>query len=129
MTDPMPLCAADGDLYCDTCDVLVGLPGLRVISAARNGGWLTVKVESPRSVMGCPDCGVIAASHGRRTLLTRRVCWWAIAQLRAENASVLGLARQLGTTWATLWRAIKPLLTAMADDPDPLRGRDHVGRG
>ena len=47
-----------------------------------------------------------------------RACWWAINQLRFEHASVLGLARQLGTTWRTLWRSIEPLLQAMADDPD-----------
>lgn len=162
MTDPMPFRAGCAG-YCDNCDVVVGLPGLHVTSAIRNNDQLVVILESAPSVMGCPDCGVIAASHGRRTvrlvdipcfgrpvemiwrkrtwlcrepacprgsftehddqiagrraLLTRRACWWAIAQLRAENASVLGLARQLGTTWRTLWRAIKPLLTAMADDP------------
>jgi transposase len=37
--------------------------------------------------------------------------------MRRENASVAGLARQLGTTWRTVWRALKPLLQAMADDP------------
>lgn len=35
-----------------------------------------------------------------RALLTARACWWAIRQLRREHASVLGLARQLGTSWA-----------------------------
>ena len=54
---------------------------------------------------------------GRRALLTRRTCWWAINQLRREGASVAGLARQLGTTWRTVWSSIKPLLEAMAADP------------
>ena len=173
MTDPMPLRAAFADGYCNNCDVLVGLPGLRVTSAARNGDRLAVILESPPSVRGCPDCGVVAASHGRRmvrlvdvpcfgrpvaltwrkrtwvclepacprgsfteqddqiaarrALLTSRACWWAIAQLRAENASVLGLARQLGTTWRTLWRAIKPLLTLMAEDPTRFDGVTILG--
>lgn len=52
-----------------------------------------------------------------RGLLTMRACWWAVKQLRFEHASVLGLARQLGTTWRTVWRSILPLLQAMADDP------------
>jgi len=30
---------------------------------------------------------------------------------------VAGIARQLGTTWRTVWRSIKPLLEAMAADP------------
>ncbi len=46
-----------------------------------------------------------------------RACWWAINQLRREHASVAGLARQLGTTWRTVWRSTKPLLEAMAADP------------
>ncbi|MGB3763167.1 MAG: ISL3 family transposase [Ornithinimicrobium sp.] len=54
---------------------------------------------------------------GPRALLTVRACWWVIGQLRREGASVAGLARQLGTTWRTVWRSIKPLLEAMAEDP------------
>jgi transposase len=51
-----------------------------------------------------------------RALLTSRACWWAIGQLRREHASVAGIARQLGTTWRTVWRSIQPLLEAMASD-------------
>ncbi len=54
---------------------------------------------------------------GPRSLLSVRACWRAINQLRREHASVAGLARQLGTTWRTVWRSIKPLLEAMAADP------------
>ncbi|OUM45704.1 ISL3 family transposase [Arthrobacter agilis] len=54
---------------------------------------------------------------GPRALLTTRACWWAIRQLRREHASVAGLARQLGTTWRTIWRSIRPLLEVMAADP------------
>ena len=125
--------------------------------------WLVVTVESARAEQGCRSCGVIAGSHGRRTvrlvdapsfgrtvrivwrkrtweceeascevgvfteqhdqvarpkaLLSTRACWWAVKQLRFEHASVLGLARQLGTTWPTLWRSIKPLLQQMTADP------------
>ncbi len=55
---------------------------------------------------------------GPRALLTVRACWWAIGQLRREHASVQGLARQLGTTWRTVWRSVEPLLAAMAADDD-----------
>lgn len=151
------------DTYCDRCDLLVGLPGLRVIKVHSEKPRLVVTVESPRAEQGCRSCGVIATSHGRRTvrlvdapcfgrpvrivwrkrtwtceetscsggvfteqldevarrrgLLTTRACWWAIKQLRFEHASVLGLARQLGTSWRTVWRSIEPLLEAMAADP------------
>ncbi len=30
---------------------------------------------------------------------------------------MLGLARQLGTTWRTVWRSIEPLLKVLAADP------------
>ena len=149
--------------YCERCDLLVGLPGLRVVEVVADRDWLTVTVESPPAEQGCRACGVITASHGRRivrlvdapsfgrpvrilwrkrtwaceepacpagvfteqlgeiarprALLTTRACWWAIHQLRVEHASVLGLARQLGTTWRTVWCSIVPLLGAMAADP------------
>jgi len=51
-----------------------------------------------------------------RALLTTRACWWAIGQIRREHASVAGVARQLGTSWRTVWGSIQPLLQAMADD-------------
>ena len=57
----------------------------------------------------------------------RRSCWWAIGQLRVEHASVHGLARQLGTTWRTVWRSIKPLLEQMADDPSRFDGVISLG--
>jgi transposase len=36
-----------------------------------------------------------------RGLLTRRATAWAIGQMRSQNASVQGLARQLGCSWKT----------------------------
>ena len=166
-------CCARGETYCDRCDVLVGLPGLHVIKVVEDGPGLVVTVESPPVEGGCRVCGVIAASHGRRTvdlvdapcfgrpvrvvwrkrtwrcrepactemsfteqderiarprgLLTSRAVWWAVGQLRGEHASVYGLARQLGTTWRTVWRAIRPLLQAMADDPARFDGVDILG--
>ncbi|HVX54863.1 MAG TPA: ISL3 family transposase [Nocardioides sp.] len=62
-----------------------------------------------------------------RALLTRRACWWAIAQLRREHASVAGLARQLGTAWRTVWTSIKPLLDALAADEARFEGVKSLG--
>ena len=60
-------CHHDG--YCINCDLLVGLDGLHVVGVERDdGGGLRVTVESARTVMGCPACGVVASSHGRRTV-------------------------------------------------------------
>lgn len=123
--------------------------------------------------MGCPTCGVIAGSHGRRdvvlvdapcfdrpvrliwrkrtwrcvepscptkvfteqdeqvarprALLTTRACWWAINQIRREHTSISGIARQLGTTWNTVWSSIRPLLQEMADDNSRFAGVKRLG--
>src|SRR5699024_5899878 len=67
-----------------------------------------------RCVEAACDGGAFTEQEERlarpRALLTQRACWWSIGQLRAEHASVAGLARQLGTSWRTLWASIKPLL-------------------
>lgn len=41
----------------------------------------------------------------------------AIGQLRREWATTQGLARQLGTTWNTLWSQFRPLQARAANDP------------
>jgi len=161
--------------YCSRCDLLVGLGELHVIAVEfdHDIGLLTVRVESPRTPMGCPTCAVIAASHGRRdvvlvdapcfdrpvrliwrkrtwrcvepscptkvfteqdeqvarprALLTTRACWWAINQIRREHTSISGIARQLGTTWNTVWSSIRPLLQEMADDNSRFAGVKRLG--
>lgn len=65
-------CAArchHADEYCSNCDLLVGLAGLHVIGVERAGDdSLTITMESAPGVVGCPACGVVASSHGRRTV-------------------------------------------------------------
>jgi transposase len=163
-------------LYCDRCDLLVGLDGFHVIEVSEVPGRrsrLRVVVESLAAPMGCSGCGVVVSSHGRRdvvlvdvpsfgrpvqlvwrkrtwrcpesactrrsfteqdgalaaprALLTTRACWWAINQLRREHASIAGLARQLGTSWNTVWKSIKPRLEAMAADESRFEGVATLG--
>jgi transposase len=69
MGEPASCCRSDGG-YCDRCDLLLGLEGLRVVAVDRDngddgGGALTVTVESAPGVMGCRTCGVVARGHGR----------------------------------------------------------------
>jgi transposase len=52
--------------YCDSCDLLVGLDGFHVIEVAKTEAGLRVVVESPPTPLGCPTCGVIVHSRGRR---------------------------------------------------------------
>ena len=51
----------------------------------------------------------------------------AIRQLRFEGATISGLARQLGTTWNTVWSHIKPCLQAASDDPARFAGVRVLG--
>lgn len=78
----------------------------------------------------CPT-GVFTEQDERvarpRALLTTRACWWAINQIRREHAAVSGIARQLGTTWNTVWASIRPLLQAMADDESRFTGVSRLG--
>lgn len=64
-----------------------------------------------------------------RALLTARACWWAINQIRREHASIHGLARQLQTTWNTVWGSIRPLLQGMAEDETWFAGVTRLGCG
>ena len=62
-----------------------------------------------------------------RALPSVRGIRWAIRQLRFEGASILGLARQLGTTWNTVWSHVKPCLQAASDDPARFAGVQVLG--
>ena len=66
MTEPTG--CVRGATYCDRRDLLVGLPGLHVTKVVENGRGLTATVDSPPAETGCPVCGVITASRGRRTV-------------------------------------------------------------
>lgn len=45
-----------------------------------------------------------------------RAIRWAIGLLLYEGAMIHGLARQLGTTWNTVWSQVQPLLARVAND-------------
>ena len=62
-----------------------------------------------------------------RARLGARAIRWAIRQLRFEGATIAGLARQLGTTWNTVWSHIKPCLQAASDDPARFAGVRVLG--
>lgn len=62
-----------------------------------------------------------------RARLGTRAIHWAIGQLRFEGATIAGLARQLATTWNTVWSHIKPCLHAASDDPTRFAGVRVLG--
>jgi hypothetical protein len=70
MSEPTGCCRAESagasESYCHSCDLLVGLDGFHVIDVEAGEGRLTVMMESAPDPVGCPACGVLAVSHGRR---------------------------------------------------------------
>ncbi len=66
----------------------------------------------------------LVASRGS---ITARAVSWAIGQLRREHATIAGLARQLGTSWKTVWRAIEPELVRLAADEARFEGVTTLG--
>ena len=169
-----PICCCSVSLdRCDRCDLLVGLEGLHLMSAARTPGALVLDVESCNQLVGCPGCGVITQGRGRVVVdvidapwaeVPARIRWFkrrwicrehtcqiatfieqnhsmcaprarlgvrtircAIRQLRFEGATISGLARQLETTWNTVWSHIKPRLQATSDGPTRFAGVQVLG--
>ncbi|MBW3085038.1 hypothetical protein KEM60_01230 [Austwickia sp. TVS 96-490-7B] len=62
-----------------------------------------------------------------RALLTARAVSWAVPQLCRENASISGVARQLGLVWKSVCRAVRAWLGQLAADPGTFRWRGHAG--
>ena len=89
----------------------------------RKRTWRCAEPSCPTKVFTEQDQDVAAP----RALMTTRACWWAINQIRREHASISGIARQLGTTWNTVWSSIRPLLAAMADDESRFAGVTRLG--
>lgn len=69
-TRPDSVCPAGQYSYCHNCDLFAGLDGLHVIAVQRPSmtSLLKVVVESTPARVGCPDCGIIAHSAGRKTV-------------------------------------------------------------
>jgi transposase len=121
---------------CPACGVVAhahGRQGVELIDAPcftapvrlwwRKRRWVCPEASCPVTSFMEQDAAVAA----RRALLTARATRWAIGQMRRENASVQGLARQLGCTWKTLWRAVKPVLEAAAADEARFAGVTSLG--
>ena len=49
--------------------------------------------------------------------VTARAVTWAMAQMRRENASVRGSARQLRVAWRTVWSQVEAELERREQDP------------
>lgn len=107
---------------CSRCDVLLGLPEVCVEAVERDEMTMTVTVSTPWQLMGCPDCGVVAPSRGRRRRVLHdvphgdarvRLVWrqrlWRCPEAAcargtfAEQVPTLVAARGSITTRAVTW--------------------------
>ena len=129
----------------ESCNQLAGCPGCGVIVQG-HGRMVVEVIDAPWA--GIPTrirwhkrrwicrehaCQTVTfLEHDERVCAPRarlgaRAIRWAIRQLRFEGATIAGLARQLGTTWNTVWSHIKPCLQAASDDPARFAGVRVLG--
>ena len=128
-------------LNVESCNQLVGCPGCGVI-AQGHGRAVVEVIDAPwagvparirwfkRAETTCETVTFLEHSEkvcAPRARLGVRAIRWAIQQLRFEGATITGLARQLATTWNTVWSHIKPCLQAASDDPAHFAGVQVLG--
>lgn len=128
----------------ESCDRFAGCPGCgvaqghgRVVVEVIDVPWAGVPVRirwhKQRWICRETTCQIatfIEQNHSvcaPRARLGVRAIRWAIRQLRFEGATIAGLARQLATTWNTVWSHIKPCLQAASDDPARFAGVQVLG--
>ncbi|GEA81343.1 hypothetical protein CUD01_17870 [Cellulomonas uda] len=107
---------------CSRCDLLLGLDDVSVESVERGAVVMRVTVSAAWQLMGCPDCGVVAVSRGRRVRVLRDVphgdvrvqlVWrqrrWCCLEARcsrgtfAEQVPALAAPRAVLTRRAVTW--------------------------
>ena len=77
------MCGA-GACWCARADAIFDVPGLHVLDVEGDSDdRLIVTAESDQIQTGCPSCGVVAASHGRRPRMLRDVpCLGRVTMVR-----------------------------------------------
>ena len=120
---------------CPACGVVAEARGRRLRQLHDVPGQVPVTIRWRQRTWRCPDgacpVGLFVEQHPGlvrpRGSLTYRAVIWAISQLRHEHATIEGLSRQIGTTWKTLWRAVRPRLVELAEDESRLAGVSTLG--
>ncbi len=57
---------ADATAVPSPSSVLLGLEGFVVLAVAEAGGEIEMLIETDADLVGCPECGAVATTHGRR---------------------------------------------------------------
>ena len=125
----------------ELCNQLVGCPGCGVIDQG-HGRVVVEVIDTPwagvpawirwlkrRWICREHTCQIATFTEQNHSVRAprARLGVWAIRQLRFAGATISGLARQLGTTWNTVWSHIKPRLQATSDDPARIAGARVLG--
>ncbi|WP_425305851.1 ISL3 family transposase [Agromyces archimandritae] len=124
-----------GPAGCPSCGVIATGRGRRRRVLRDVPGADRVRLVWRQRVFRCEDtdCGrktfmeQLPSLVAPRGSITARAVVWAIGQLRREHATVQGLARQLDTSWKTLWRAVEPELEQLAADESRFDGVSTLG--
>ncbi|WP_447943599.1 ISL3 family transposase [Microbacterium aurum] len=121
-----------------------GCPGCGVVAVGRGRrrrvlhdvpGVTRVRIVWRQRIWRCDDQHCVRKTFveqipslvAYRGSITKRAVSWAVGQLRREHATIAGLARQLGTSWKTVWRAIEPELVKLAADESRFDGVTTLG--
>jgi transposase len=120
MAEPMSCCTLPGR-YCARTDALFNHDGVHVMDVGWHDDRLMLVVETHPDLAGCPSCGVIAASHGRRVRRLHDIpafgapveLAWRVRRYRCEEPACSGgvfteshdlaVARTKLTTRAAWW--------------------------
>ncbi len=119
-----------GPAGCPSCGVVAVGRGRRRRVLHDVPGATRVRIVWRQKMWRCvdDDCGggtfveQVPGLVAPRGSITTRAIAWAIGQLRREHATIAGLARQLGTSWKTVWRAVEPELVRRAADETRFEG-------
>ena len=116
---------------CPCCGVIAQGHG-RMVAEVIDAPWAGVPVRirwhKRRWICGETTCQIstfIEQNHSvcaPQARLGTRAIRWSIRQFHFEGATIARLARQLATTWNTVWPHIKPCLQAASDDPARFSG-------
>jgi transposase len=98
-------------------------------------GVVRVRLVWRQRIWRCPEASCARGMFAEqiptlvreRGSLTTRAVTWAIEPLRREHATIAGLARRLGTSWKTLWLAVKPELVRLSQDESRFAGVRSLG--
>ena len=82
-------CDLPADLETDpekVCELLVGLPDVRILGALQTAVHVELHIETRADIAGCPACGVVATGKGRRVLwLSDLTCFGMPVRLAWHN--------------------------------------------